>query len=55
MGQALLEAAGDTCLGLHDLHMDATAIKANPLCDDLMAEARRYVLSGPSAAAGASG
>lgn len=54
MGQALLEAAGDTCLGLHDLQMDAAAIKANLLCDDLMAEARRYVLSGPGAAAGAS-
>lgn len=48
------EACGDTCLGLHDLQMDATVIKANLLCDDLMAEARRYVLSGPSAAGASS-
>ncbi|MDP5009471.1 MAG: hypothetical protein NWQ13_10965 [Glaciimonas sp.] len=48
MGDVLLKATGDTFLGLCDIDPHTTRIKANVMCDDLMAEALRYDLSGPS-------
>lgn len=47
MGDVLLKASTDTALGLCDLAIDTAAVKANVMCEDLMAEADRYVLSGP--------
>ncbi|AMP12902.1 nitrilase-related carbon-nitrogen hydrolase [Collimonas pratensis] len=47
MGEVLLAAQEETLLGLQAIYPTDAAIKSNVMCDDLMAEARRYHLHGP--------
>lgn len=47
MGEVWTCATEETSLGLSIIDPAAHVLKANPMCDDLMAEASRYALSGP--------
>lgn len=47
MGEVWASATEETSLGLSIIDPAAYMLKANPMCDDLMEEASRYVLSGP--------
>ena len=47
MGEVWTCATKETSLGLSIIDPAAHVLKANPMCDDLMAEASRYALAGP--------
>ncbi len=47
MGEVWTSATEETTLGISIIDPAAHIIKSNPMCDDLIAEAGRYVLSGP--------
>lgn len=48
MGEVWASATTETSLGLSTIDPTAHTLKTNPMCDDLMREASRYDLTGPS-------